>query len=86
MIKQVDNGYWPRIQSISGRLSKRFTKETECFKYFSLMGKWAGKGIYNPGNKLEWLLWFLESIFILVTVKLILLDYSCFEPRFEFIM
>lgn len=50
------------------------------------MGKWAGKGIYNPGNKLEWLLWFLESIFILVTLKLILLDYSCFEPRFEFIM
>lgn len=27
------------------------------------MGKWADKGIYNPGNKLEWLLWFLESLY-----------------------
>lgn len=50
------------------------------------MGKWAGKGICNPGNKLVWLLLFLESRFILVTVELILLDHACFEPRFEFIM
>ena len=74
------------MMELEEKILEENNKETKCFNYFSLMGKWAGKGIYNSGNKLEWLLWFLESIFILVTVKLILLDYSCFEPRFEFIM
>lgn len=53
----------------------------KCFKYVSLMGKWTDKeDICNPENELDLLLWF-QNFFIIVAVKIILLEYSCLEHK-----